>query len=360
MPHAGSAGATDARPPAPAPAPAARFVPTLPAQSPNEQQFGSSVGEEASAGLIEDDEEDLGVVEDTGRGLAGDSSSEEEGPDGAGLGPGSEDSEGEWEVGPRAVPRIFSTEVARRLFVVQSTSRAHRGCRPSFEFEGYIVEVGAGLLRDGGGSGDEVDSARGTQKLVDSGLTLSLRYEPPSPKFSRQCLDYTSYRLKLCKGPEFLYSVRGLQRQLHVNSKAFFVVWGNLELAFRSGGELANFLEALRYVDLTETALPKLVPPPATTSLSPRKGGPDARDGRSAKPAPRAGGAAAKGRPRSGARQAAVRRVEVGGGGSTWAAAGAAAGQFLWDNRWAIATCTSAVAATAAFVTWRHAKPARQ
>lgn len=75
------------------------------------------MGEEASAGLIEDDE-DLGVVEDTGRGLAGDSSSEEEGPDGAGLGPGSEDSEGEWEVGPRAVPRIFSTEVARRLFVV--------------------------------------------------------------------------------------------------------------------------------------------------------------------------------------------------------------------------------------------------
>ena len=118
MPHARGAGATNARPPAPAPAPAARFVPTSPAQSPNEPQFGSSVGEEASAGLIEDDEEDLGVVEDTGRGLAGDSSSEEEGPDGAGLGPGSDDSEGEWEVGPRAVPRIFSTEVARRLFVV--------------------------------------------------------------------------------------------------------------------------------------------------------------------------------------------------------------------------------------------------
>ena len=313
--------------------------------------------EEASAGLIEDDDEDLGVVEDTGRGLAGDSSSEDEGPGGAGLGPGSEDSEGEWEVGPRAVPRIFSTEVARRLFIVQSTSRAHRGCRPSFEFEGYIVEVGAGLLRDGG---EAVDSARGTQKLVDSGLTLSLRYEPPSPKFSRQCPDYTSYRLKLCKGPEFLYSVRGLQRQLHVNSKAFFVVWGNLELAFRSGGELTNFLEALRYVDLTETALPKLVPPPATTSLSPRKRDTDPRSGRPAKPSRRTGGTAAEGRPRSGGRPAAARRLEVGGAGSTWAAAGAATGQFLWDNRWAIATCASAVAATAAVMSWRHAKHPRQ
>ena len=263
-------------------------------------------------------------------------------------------------MGPRAVPRIFSTEVARRLFVVQSTSRAHRGCRPSFEFEGYIVEVGAGLLHDGGGSGEEVDSARGTQKLVDSGLTLSLRYEPPSPKFSRQCPDYTSYRLKLCKGPEFLYSVRGLQRQLHVNSKAFFVVWGNLELAFRSGGELTNFLEALRYVDLTETALPKLVPPPATISLSPRKRDADSRNGRLAKPSRRAGVTAAEGRPRSGGRPPAARRLEVGGAGSTWAAAGAATGQFLWDNRWAIATCASAMAATATLVTWRHAKQPRQ
>ena len=328
---------------------------------------------ETDPGNMEDEEvdedDDLGVVEDTGRGLVGDSSSEEEG--GAGAGPGSEDSEGEWEVGPRAVPRIFSTEVARRLFVVQSTSRAHRGCRPSFEFEGYIVEVGAGLLR-GQATGDasEPDSAggssagtRGTQKLVDSGLTLSLRYEPPSPKFSRQCPDYASYRLKLCKGPEFLYSVRGLQRQLHVNSKAFFVVWGNLELAFRSGGELTNFLEALRYVDLTETALPKLVPPPATTSLSPRKrrpgtGGAGGEEG--VRPVRLSGypEGGASGRAAAAARRRAAAK-EL-GGGSAWAAAGATAGQFLWDNRWSIAACASAAAATAAVVTWRLSKPRSQ
>ena len=167
---------------------------------------------------------------------------------GDGLGSDGEDDQGEaWEVGP---PVIFSTQRARRLFIVQNIARALTGCRPSFEFEGFIVEVAGG--KD---FSDLVQSRKRLQKsdnLVESGLTLSLRYEPPSPKFSRHCPEFTSYRVRVWKGEEFLYSTRGLQRQMQIDSSSLIVVWGNLELAFSSGPELSKFLAAIRYVDMCE------------------------------------------------------------------------------------------------------------
>ena len=69
-------------------------------------------------------------------------------------------------------------------------------------------------------------------KVVERDLTLSLRYEPPSPKFSRQCPTSASYRLKVSKGSEFLYLTRGLTRSIRIDRLDLVVTWGNLELAF--------------------------------------------------------------------------------------------------------------------------------
>ena len=65
------------------------------------------------------------------------------------------------------------------------------GCRPSFLFAGYVVEQAL--------STDLPSSLRIQSKdtVVEKDLTLSLRYEPPSPKFSKQCPTSASYRLKV-------------------------------------------------------------------------------------------------------------------------------------------------------------------
>eukprot|EP00240_Pyramimonas_obovata_P011944 CAMPEP_0118949120 /NCGR_PEP_ID=MMETSP1169-20130426/49068_1 /TAXON_ID=36882 /ORGANISM="Pyramimonas obovata, Strain CCMP722" /LENGTH=139 /DNA_ID=CAMNT_0006895681 /DNA_START=226 /DNA_END=642 /DNA_ORIENTATION=+ len=106
-----------------------------------------------------------------------------------------EDSDSEedaWDV--CAVPKIFTTEDVRRLFKVQKTVRVGGLHRPTFEYFGFVVET----------SLEEGSSSEST--IVERDLTICLRYEPPSPKFKHQCPHYASYRLKLSRGSEFIYS----------------------------------------------------------------------------------------------------------------------------------------------------------
>ncbi len=126
--------------------------------------------------------------------------------------------------------------------------KAFGGCRPSFLFTGYVVEQAPGsalpvpaslrLLSD--------------ERKIERDLTLSLRYEPPSPKFSRSCPTSTSYRLKVSRGKDFLYLTRGLTKKIRVDSLDLVVTWGNLELAFANSEELRLFVDALKYVEFVD------------------------------------------------------------------------------------------------------------
>jgi len=144
--------------------------------------------------------------------------------------------------------------------VVQQVTRANSSHRPSFTFLGYAVEY-----MDGRGSQTERNSAgnmssrehrpgsqtaRGQSQrsrlvVIASGLSLNITYEPPSPKFSQQCPDSSSYRLKLFNGTDFLYSVRGLPQQIKVHQNAYIVRWGPLELQFSSKQQLDMFATAV-------------------------------------------------------------------------------------------------------------------
>ena len=79
---------------------------------------------------------------------------------------------------PPRYPRPLPIEGARRYFRVVETVRITSSYRPSFQFSGCIVEE-----RGGGGAGPA------SETTIESNLTLSLQYEPPSPKFTRQCPD---------------------------------------------------------------------------------------------------------------------------------------------------------------------------
>merc|ERR1712078_217497 len=92
------------------------------------------------------------------------------------------------------------------------------------------------------------------EKTIERDLTLSLRYEPPSPKFSRSCPTSASYRLKVSRGEEFLYLTRGLTKKVSVDKLELVVTWGHLELAFGNSEELGIFVSALRYVDFVDNS----------------------------------------------------------------------------------------------------------
>jgi hypothetical protein len=49
--------------------------------------------------------------------------------------------------------------------------------------------------------------------------------------------------------------MRGLQKQMWVDSGSRVAVWGKLELAFGSPAEMYHFLATLRHVDVTEQSL---------------------------------------------------------------------------------------------------------
>ena len=147
--------------------------------------------------------------------------------------------------------------------------KAFGGCRPSFLFTGYVVEQAPGSalpasLRLGS-----------DERRIERDLTLSLRYEPPSPKFSRSCPTSTSYRLKVSRGKDFLYLTRGLTKKIRVDSLDLVVTWGNLELAFANNEELRLFVDALKYVEFVEADLRPAAAADASASAK-GKGGEEA------------------------------------------------------------------------------------
>ena len=155
----------------------------------------------------------------------------------------------------------------RRSYVVQQITRASSSHRPSFTFLGYAVEYtdGRGSQTERGNSAANMSArsqkagsqtARGGQSqrsrlvVVATGLSLNITYEPPSPKFHQQCPGSSSYRLKLFKANDFLYSVRGLPQQVRVHQNAYIVRWGPLELQYNSKQQLDMFTSAVKHVDL--------------------------------------------------------------------------------------------------------------
>jgi len=86
------------------------------------------------------------------------------------------------------------------------------------------------------------------QRILEDGLTLSVRYEPPSPKFHHKCPSSASYRLKVARGKDFLYSTRGMERSLYVDYTAQHAIWGDLELHFTQKADLKRFMLGLKHV----------------------------------------------------------------------------------------------------------------
>ncbi len=81
-------------------------------------------------------------------------------------------------------------------------------------------------------------------------LTLSLRYEPPSPKFSRSQPGLASYRVKLLQGAQFIYLHRGLPKVCLVDRQARCLSWGPLQLVFKTSEQLDSVLAVLRHADV--------------------------------------------------------------------------------------------------------------
>jgi len=167
----------------------------------------------------------------------------------------------EWDV--CAVPKIFTTEGARRVFVIENTLRVGGNHRPSFEYFGYVVEVPTSVPPHE----DLKPLARAHDARVETNLTLSLRYEPPSPKFKRQCPQFASYRLKVSRGNDFVYSTRGMDRQLQCYRSSLVAVWGPLQLSFLQPDDLSVFLAALKYVEVADQS--ESLPLPSIRESSP-------------------------------------------------------------------------------------------
>jgi len=158
-----------------------------------------------------------------------------------------------WDV--CAVPKLFTTEGTRRLFKVQKTLRVGGNHRPTFEYFGYVVEVPTQRGPTSQLEGLDVIT-EDSEGVVERDLTLSLRYEPPSPKFKQQCPLFASYRLKLSRGSEFIYSTRGMEKTLTCNQKSLVAVWGSLEIAFLQQSDLNLFISSLKYVEVSNELQP--------------------------------------------------------------------------------------------------------
>ena len=157
-----------------------------------------------------------------------------------------------------------------RIFLCSELERASGGFRPSFLISGHLMDIVHDDEQCPGRvhehrmlqclrwppvhSSQHIQSAclpttahicilhpAGSHRLVQlpstkgsGGFQLSLRYEPPSPKFSRSCPGMTSYRLKLLQGAgedaTFIYLLRGLPKELFVDHQALAVGWGQLQV----------------------------------------------------------------------------------------------------------------------------------
>ena len=124
----------------------------------------------------------------------------------------------------------------RRVFRVERTEFSGGHHRPCFTFHGLVVE------------GSTEQQQQQQQRILEDGLTLSVRYEPPSPKFHHKCPSSASYRLKVARGKDFLYSTRGMERSLYVDYTAQHAIWGDLELHFTQKADLKRFMLGLKHV----------------------------------------------------------------------------------------------------------------
>ena len=201
-------------------------------------------------------------------------------------------------------------ERERRWFRVTDVLRAGGDFRPSFVLAGDVIEARGGdgcaaaaaaasaaprpqpqpqpppppespaeTIADSdsehqGGAAGEDGHVGAPAAVIAAGLTLALRYEPPSPKFTRLRPRAASYRLSVRRGDDFLYSSRGLAPLATYDRGAATVVWGELRLVF-AGGEAAmsRFIDALKYVDVVEERVSGAVSSDQRATVRPRDGG---------------------------------------------------------------------------------------
>ena len=145
------------------------------------------------------------------------------------------------------VPRM------RRFFRIEKAEFTGSDHRPCFTFHGLIVEgpqseSSSNASSSNASSSSEAPPPQQRQRILDEGLTLSVRFEPPSPKFSHKCPGSASYRLKVARGSEFLYSTRGMEKSLFVDFDVQHLVWGDLELHFLKPADLRRFTAGLKHV----------------------------------------------------------------------------------------------------------------
>lgn len=145
----------------------------------------------------------------------------------------------------------------RRVFWVERTEFTGGDHRPCFTFHGAVVEINQSAAPTSTSTTTSstmteqrtLSSTQSShQRLLEKGLTLSVRYEPPSPKFSHKCPSSASYRLKVARGKDFLYSTRGMEKSLLVDYSAHHAVWGDLELHFVQQAEMRRFMIRLKHV----------------------------------------------------------------------------------------------------------------
>eukprot|EP01025_Chloroclados_australasicus_P010469 TRINITY_DN14240_c0_g1_i2.p1 TRINITY_DN14240_c0_g1~~TRINITY_DN14240_c0_g1_i2.p1 ORF type:complete len:280 (+),score=23.89 TRINITY_DN14240_c0_g1_i2:51-842(+) len=153
----------------------------------------------------------------------------------------------------------------QRVFLVHNIVKAAGEFRPSFVFEGDVVEFQPQLKitpNDFANSkqinaicDDQAILTRSDNKdvhVIQQGLRLSLRYEPPSPKFRREYPGCSSYRMKVFKGSEFLYSMRGLREEMIVDMRAMYADCGPVSFAFVNNDDLSQFLTVIKHVEVVE------------------------------------------------------------------------------------------------------------
>ncbi|KAG1677965.1 hypothetical protein FOA52_001383 [Chlamydomonas sp. UWO 241] len=166
-----------------------------------------------------------------------------------------DDDSGESDLESPSTSQSDHTPNANRLFIV-SNARVAGGHRPSCTFEGELREVCVGV--GGVPTLERVGNQDDTTPLV-----LSLRYEPPSPKFSRADPSLVSYRVKLLQGSQFIYLHRGLPKVCIVDRQARCLSWGQVQLVLRDTAQLNSVLSVLRHTDVQHAT----VWPPQVSNL---------------------------------------------------------------------------------------------
>lgn len=158
------------------------------------------------------------------------------------------------------VPEEERGESAARVFVVDGLVRARSGPRAMVCVTGALLEV-EGVPRGALAGPTEASFRGGRARVLRSGLLLTVRFEPPSPKFRhKHGGDMVSYRLVVSEAGDeagaFLFSLRGMSSVAWRDPSQGVVMWGRLWLHFLSRPAEAEFLRVIAGVTVAPPVSP--------------------------------------------------------------------------------------------------------